>query len=703
MAMDDLINHFLSALRNEGLDLNKETHPNKTFEKHVRECASLAVKLLGRLYCSDPERAELKRFAIALCALHDIGKLNLLWRLTSKPPPHAPLSAQYVLSKGKAFWPSTRYDELLVYLIYMHHSSLKAPALLLSRQLPTELQRYFKEVDRIVRRLSLKERIKLADAFGIFKLADIISAASIPQEIVLKQYEWPDHLDRNIEKGIVKRAIARTGKVDNRKLRIQKEIATSNKRHLLFVAPTGWGKTAVALLRVGFLRPHKIFYVLPTITAIKSLYESLYGVLPSEFIGEYFYFADVELFRRVNEQTENYILDIYRYFIPKFLITTIDQLFFTMLQVGRYHVKRFNLHKSLLIFDEFHLLTPQMIGALLLFLKSIAGFYDVSCLFMSATPSPLYQRKFLDVFTDMEHYVLKNEYKGLKRHRIKLTHQKVMDFLAEALDLLEKERTLIIVNTVKSAQKVYQALKEYLGAKRHMVLIHSQFAYKDRSEHENMINNADILVATQVAEVSLDVSFNRLITECAPIPSLIQRFGRVNRYGSSSPITNIYICDPETYKPYGWLEMCCAKEKLEELSEKVEREGEVVYLDDKFWDFELLYEKSIDNAEEFFRKTLETLEYFYSILARQERVSNELGREESWLAVPELYAQSIYALKKKLSRIKDYYQRRRIYAEIKKHFVSIPRSRLKICKWDENLGLPIISNYNRELGVIYHR
>ncbi|MDZ7763228.1 MAG: helicase-related protein [Melioribacteraceae bacterium] len=57
-----------------------------------------------------------------------------------------------------------------------------------------------------------------------------------------------------------------------------------------------------------------------------------------------------------------------------------------------------------------------------------------------------------------------------------------------------------------------------------------------------MINNfnssdeACIVVSTQVVEVSLDISFDLMITETAPLDSLIQRFGRINRIRNNETI-----------------------------------------------------------------------------------------------------------------------------------------------------------------------
>ena len=94
--------------------------------------------------------------------------------------------------------------------------------------------------------------------------------------------------------------------------------------------------------------------------------------------------------------------------------------------------------------------------------------------------------------------------------------------------------TAIIVNTVKRAQGLFKLLeKEKINCK----LIHSRFRAADRKKLNEFIkkigkNNEDIIiVSTQVLEAGVDISVRTLITELAPWSSMVQRFGRCNRYG----------------------------------------------------------------------------------------------------------------------------------------------------------------------------
>jgi CRISPR-associated endonuclease/helicase Cas3 len=91
------------------------------------------------------------------------------------------------------------------------------------------------------------------------------------------------------------------------------------------------------------------------------------------------------------------------------------------------------------------------------------------------------------------------------------------------------------------------------------LIYHSRFRYRDRVvRHGAVIDafarpGAALAVTTQVAEMSLDLSADLLVTDLAPIPALIQRLGRLNRRARpdarSSPKPFIVI-EPDRALPY---------------------------------------------------------------------------------------------------------------------------------------------------------
>ena len=89
------------------------------------------------------------------------------------------------------------------------------------------------------------------------------------------------------------------------------------------------------------------------------------------------------------------------------------------------------------------------------------------------------------------------------------------------------ERTLIVCNTVLRAREIYEELRKKSPA----VLLHSRYRPKDRSQKAALLTEGQIIVSTQVLEAGIDISAHRLISDIAPWGSMVQRFGRVNRYG----------------------------------------------------------------------------------------------------------------------------------------------------------------------------
>lgn len=97
-------------------------------------------------------------------------------------------------------------------------------------------------------------------------------------------------------------------------------------------------------------------------------------------------------------------------------------------------------------------------------------------------------------------------------------------------------RTLVIKNTVKQAQELYECLaKAKLDA--NLVLLHSRYRPRDRTAAlERLLAEpkeaGTICVSTQVVEAGVDVSSSTLISDLAPWASMVQRFGRCNRDGT---------------------------------------------------------------------------------------------------------------------------------------------------------------------------
>ncbi|NLF18992.1 MAG: hypothetical protein GX595_17315 [Lentisphaerae bacterium] len=108
--------------------------------------------------------------------------------------------------------------------------------------------------------------------------------------------------------------------------------------------------------------------------------------------------------------------------------------------------------------------------------------------------------------------------------------------------------TLVVANTVKAACAVHAELAKLKAKSRaegvDLRLVHSRFRGHERAAwreaflcRDACANGVDrIIVATQVVEAGVDISATALVTELAPWPSLVQRFGRVARYGGSGRI-----------------------------------------------------------------------------------------------------------------------------------------------------------------------
>ncbi len=134
-------------------------------------------------------------------------------------------------------------------------------------------------------------------------------------------------------------------------------------------------------------------------------------------------------------------------------------------------------------------------------------------------------------------------------------------------------QTLVVLNQVGRAQGLFCRLKKQ-RPDRADLLIHSRFRAHERAQLSRALREQEasdrILVATQAIEAGVDLSAKVLITELAPWPSMVQRFGRCNRYGEhnqaqDAEILWIDIADDGDGKPYESTALARSRDRLTDL------------------------------------------------------------------------------------------------------------------------------------------
>ncbi len=335
----------------------------------------------------------------------------------------------------------------------------------------------------------------------------------------------------------------------------------------LLEAPTGAGKTEAALhwalknRRDG----ERIFYVLPYQASINAMTTRLRAAFGEECVGRVHGRASLQEFaRHFDEEADNYrvaaarakvINDQARQFYLPVKVVTHYQLIKILFGVRFWEIGAAELVGALVVFDEIHAYEAQtaaLLDVLLVQLKELGA----KCLFMTATFPPFLKERLLSAFGEMPSLAPDPKHARDKivleraRHRLHLKEGTLESLVPQILADARERKVLVVCNRVKQAQELFGLIGQH---KLKVALLHSRLIAKHRREREaelcafpdssddikRQIPSAQILVATQVVEVSLNLSFDTIYTELAPVDALLQRFGRVNRafqHGQSVPV-----------------------------------------------------------------------------------------------------------------------------------------------------------------------
>ena len=447
--------------------------------------------------------------------------------------------------------------------------------------------------------------------------------------------------------------------------KLQKYMIKKRDKNVIAIAQTGMGKTEAGLLWIG---DTKGFFILPLKTAINSIYnrvtteivkekiEDRVGLLHSET-------KDIYLKDFSNNDLEVYYESTKQLSLP-LTICTLDQIFDFVYRYKGFEPKLATLSYSKIVLDEIQMYSPDLLAYIIKGLKYITELGGKFAILTATFPEIV---KDLLSSQGIEFEISENFTKPdlNLRHNVKVIEKLIdTDFI---LSKFQKNKILVICNTVKEAQRVYTELKEKISDKKLINLFHSKFIKRDRTIKENEIlklgnkNNKDfgIWIATQVVEASLDIDFDILITELSDLSGLFQRMGRCYRnrpllddetncfvFTGDEKIKNTgvgFVVDKDIY----------TKSKdliLEKIDGNLFEEEKMKYVSE-------LYTTENLKETKYYKKVLDTLEYL-DLVSPYEKDKQEVKKEfrdiTSYMIIPKnLYEENSEEINKNLEILKQ--------------------------------------------------
>lgn len=440
---------------------------------------------------------------------------------------------------------------------------------------------------------------------------------------------------------------------------------------LMLSAPTGSGKTEAALLwsdkNQGKTLGNRVFYVLPYTASINAMYNRLTDLVSDDRIGVLHGKAAYFVYQQLVDKDYTYQeaaaeaqdqQNLTRKICRPYKVLTPFQLLKAFFGIRGFEMQMAEMSKGLFIFDEIHAYDPHTTALILTMVERLRKDYDAQFCIMTATMPQFLKGMISKVLGDPPQIEMGPEKRDTyTRHRVQLFDGNIHDAIPLIEERLsQKQRVLVVCNTVQQAQDVFQ---ELMGVTENAKLLHSRFILKDRERIEKELEDANLLVGTQAVEVSLDIDFDCLFSEPAPIDALIQRFGRVNRKGEKD-ICDVHICEKgsendkyiyspdkieRTIKAFASVDVL-HESKIQGLIDEVYSDG---YNEDE--------QKKFDRAKQLFERHLQDIVPFIED-SKGHQEFNELFKSVE--VVPECYEEDFWV---KIEN-RQYYESRAYIAQI---------------------------------------
>ena len=282
------------------------------------------------------------------------------------------------------------------------------------------------------------------------------------------------------------------------------------------------------------------------------------------------YDDSVDTQREASAIVHEWFLGRKRAILADHVVGTIDQALFTGLKSKHVVLRHLGLAGKVVIIDEVHAADVYMREYLKVVLEWL-GVYRAPVILMSATLPPTQRHELALAYakgrngrdanvaltTTDEYPLMTSVSDGIAQRGTSASataRQVALQFMGDSLDelieLIEDRMSDggcvgIIRDTVARAQETFDILNSQLNCE--VMLVHSRFLAPQRARREaDLVRrlgrsggdrpNRIVVVGTQVLEQSLDVDFDLLISDIAPMDLLLQRIGRLHRHDRQRPL-----------------------------------------------------------------------------------------------------------------------------------------------------------------------
>ncbi|MHB1679249.1 MAG: CRISPR-associated helicase Cas3' [bacterium] len=480
---------------------------------------------------------------------------------------------------------------------------------------------------------------------------------------------------------------------------ITKNIANDKKIYSLNL-PTGIGKTLIAFscaLKLKEKHNLRIVYALPYLSVIdqnSDIFESIIksnNLMPtSDILIKHHHLSEI-YYKKDNCEFE---VDEAKILVEgwnaEIIITTFMQLFYTLISNKNRSIRKFHrISNSIIILDEIQSIPTKYWNILRMMLSEISDMLNVYIILSTATEPLIFGKDEVLNIVDKTFYFNKLNRISLFPLLDKfMTLAELSDYFFDDIsnnlnNKINNEKTyLFIFNTISSAKEFYYLLIEKYKMQS-IIYLSTHLTPAERLKRITDIKKEKykFVVSTQLVEAGVDIDFDVVVRDFAPLDSINQSAGRCNRNGENKG--NVYIVNlvneqGKRYASYVYDIVLLDITQNILINKKEIKESEFLCLTNKYYN-EIKNKKLQDNSisEAIYKLRYDSIDYDKISISDFKLIENDYPKIDVFVETDE-QAMSIWMKYNDIKKIENKFERKEKFDLMKADFynyvISIPNN-----------------------------